>query len=78
MAEITQQFILYSFQRGSGVLRIMRLLLLTGLLVAAFIAIQAQVATPRIDVLSVKGTINPVLVDYIERGIDRAEEGFGK
>lgn len=29
---------------------------------------------PRIDVLTVKGTINPVLVDYIERGIQNAED----
>jgi len=54
--------------------KIMRLLLLVGLLVTAFIAIEAQAATPTIDVLHVEGTINPVLVDYIERGIKQAEE----
>jgi len=52
----------------------MRLLFLVGLLFTAFIAIEAQAATPTIDVLHVKGTINPVLVDYIERGIEQAEE----
>lgn len=52
----------------------MRLLLLVGLLVTAFIAIEAQAATPTIDVLHVEDTINPVLVDYIERGIKQAEE----
>lgn len=29
---------------------------------------------PKIDVLTVKGTVNPVLVDYIERGIEDAED----
>ena len=55
-------------------LKIIRLLFLVGLLFTAFIAIEAQGATPTIDVLHVKGTINPVLVDYIERGIEQAEE----
>jgi len=45
-----------------------------GLLITAFIAIGAQAATPTIDVLQVKGTINPVLVDYVKRGIDHAED----
>jgi len=51
-----------------------RLLLLMGLLVTAFIAIETQAASSRIDVLHVEGTINPVLVDYIERGITQSEE----
>ena len=55
-------------------LKIIRILLLTGLLITALISIQAQAATSTIDVLHVKGTINPVLIDYIERGIDHAEE----
>jgi len=54
--------------------KIIRILLLLGLLITASIAIEAQAASPRIDVLHVKGTINPVLVDYIERGINQAEE----
>jgi len=44
------------------------------LVLAAVISWQAQAATPRVDVLTVKGTINPVLVDYIERGIEQAED----
>ena len=48
-------------------------LILIGLLLAASIAVEAQEVNPRIDVLIVKGTINPVLVDYISRGIDQAE-----
>ena len=55
-------------------LRIIRILMLLGLLVVALIAIGAQAAGSSIVVLRVKGTINPVLVDYIERGIDQAEE----
>jgi len=55
-------------------LKIIRILLLMGLLAVAFIAIEVQAATPAIYVLEVQGTINPVLVDYIEHGIDQAEE----
>ena len=55
-------------------LKIIRFLLLLGLLTTASIAIEAQAATTTVDVLDVKGAINPVLVDYIKRGIDHAEE----
>ena len=55
--------------------KIIRLLLLMGLLIAAVIAIEVQAAAPSTYVLHVKGTINPVLVDYIERGIEQAEDG---
>ncbi|MDP6577448.1 MAG: nodulation protein NfeD [Dehalococcoidales bacterium] len=55
-------------------LRFLRIpLILTGLLLIASITVEAQAVNPRIDVLQVKGTINPVLVDYISRGIDQAE-----
>ena len=54
--------------------KIIRILLLAGLLITTFIAVEAQAAAPTIDVLHVKGTINPVLVDYIKRGIDHAED----
>ncbi len=55
--------------------RFMRLsLIITGLVLALIIALQVQAASSRIDVLTVKGTINPVLVDYIERGIEQAED----
>ncbi|MBC8429422.1 MAG: nodulation protein NfeD [Dehalococcoidia bacterium] len=54
--------------------KIIRLLLLMVLLIAASIAIEVQASTSRVDVLNVKGTINPVLVDYIRHGIDQAEE----
>jgi membrane-bound serine protease (ClpP class) len=37
-------------------------------------AVYAQTANPTVDVLHAEGTINPVLADYIERGINQAEE----
>lgn len=57
-------------------LKIIRIGLLLGLLVAASISIgtEAQAASSRIDVLHVNGTINPALANYIERGINQAEE----
>lgn len=54
--------------------RIIRILLIIiGLLLAISITARAQTASPKIDVLTIKGTINPVLVDYIGRGIEQAE-----
>jgi len=57
-------------------LRIIRLSLLFGLLVIASISIAAgaQAANSRVDVLKVKGVINPVVANYINRGITQAEE----
>jgi len=56
------------------VFRVIRILFLLGLLIAAFVAAEGRAASPTIDVLRVKGTINPVLVDYIQRGINQAEK----
>ena len=50
------------------------LLILIGLLLAVSIVARAQTGSSRVDVLTVKGTINPVLTDYISRGIEQAEE----
>ena len=57
-------------------LRTIRILLLFGLLIAALSSIiQAQAATlSTIYVLQAKGVVNPILADYIERGIKQAEE----
>jgi len=55
-------------------LKVIRIIFLLGLLTVASIAIEAHATTPTVDVLHAKGTINPVLVDYIERGISEAEE----
>jgi len=54
--------------------KFIRILLLLGLIITASIAIEAEAASSRIDVLHAEGVINPVLVDYIERGINQAEE----
>jgi len=45
-------------------------LLLLGLSAGA--SVYAQ--TPHVDVITIKGTINPVLIDYVERGIEQAED----
>jgi membrane-bound serine protease (ClpP class) len=57
-------------------LRKLRLTLLIGIVAATAIAIAsgAQAANSRIDVLEVKGVINPVTANYINRGITQAEE----
>jgi len=55
--------------------RIRRLvIILIGLLLVTSIAVRVQAESSRIDVLTVKGTINPVLVDYIGRSIEQAED----
>ncbi len=55
--------------------RIARILfILIVLLLAVSIGARAQTGSSRVDVLTVKGTINPVLTDYISRGIEQAEE----
>jgi membrane-bound serine protease (ClpP class) len=33
-----------------------------------------QAQSPHVDVITIKGTINPVLVDYVKRGIEQAED----
>jgi len=55
-------------------LKFIRISLILGLIITAFIAIDVEAASSRIDVLHAKGIINPVLVDYIERGIEQAED----
>jgi len=54
--------------------KFIRILLLLGLIITASIAIEVEAASSKIDVLHIEGVINPVLVDYIERGINQAEE----
>jgi membrane-bound serine protease (ClpP class) len=44
------------------------------LLLAVFMASGVQAQAPAVYVLTIKGTINPVLVDYVERGIQEAED----
>jgi len=55
-------------------LRTIRILLFLGLLTTGFIGTVVQASDSNIDVLHVDDTINPVLADYIERGINQAED----
>ncbi len=54
--------------------KILRWLPLLVLFILAPGAVYAQVASPTICVLHAEGTVNPVLADYIDRGIEQAEE----
>lgn len=54
--------------------RAMRIGLLLGLIATATALMGARAASPQIDVLHVKGTINPPLANYIKRGITQAED----
>ena len=54
--------------------RVIRILFLLGLMAIALVTIVAQAASPSIVVLNVKGVINPVMADYVSRGIEEAEE----
>ncbi|UCE97625.1 MAG: nodulation protein NfeD [Dehalococcoidia bacterium] len=55
-------------------LRLVRWLVLLFLLAILPSVVGAQTANSTIDVLHAEGTINPVLADYIERGINQSEE----
>jgi membrane-bound serine protease (ClpP class) len=48
------------------------------LLLALSIVSGIQAQAPHVDVLTIKGTINPVLVDYVKRGIEHAEDGSAR
>jgi membrane-bound serine protease (ClpP class) len=55
--------------------RVLYLILLLLLLLAMLpVFVYAQPDSPTVDVLHVDGVINPVLADYIDRGINQAEE----
>ena len=49
-------------------------ILLLGLLAIFSGAVAAQTSGPTITVLDVDGTINPIVVEYLERGIEQAEQ----
>ena len=44
------------------------------LIIASLSLITARAAVPAIEVLQIKGIVNPIMADYIERGIRQAEE----
>jgi membrane-bound serine protease (ClpP class) len=50
------------------------IVLFTVLLLAISVASGVRAQDRHVDVLTIKGTINPVLVDYVKRGIDNAED----
>jgi len=52
-------------------IRILALLMVTLLMVSVA---RAQTAGTSVDVITIKGTINPVLTDYVKRGVEQAEE----
>jgi len=52
----------------------MRIMVLLAFIVVACTALVARAAAPTIVVLEIKGIINPVLADYVSRGIEEAEE----
>ena len=49
-------------------------ILLLGLLAILSGAVAAQTSGPTITVLNVDGTINPIVAEYLERGIEQAEQ----
>ena len=55
-------------------LKTIRIMLLLGLLTVSLMAIGVQASSHTIVVLDVDGIINPVTADYIQRGIEEAEE----
>ncbi|UCC17318.1 MAG: nodulation protein NfeD [Dehalococcoidales bacterium] len=54
--------------------KFLRILFFAGMLITGLAASTAQAATSSVHVLTVDGTIVPVIADYIDRGIGEAEE----
>jgi len=52
----------------------LRIAFFIALIAGALLAVTAQAQGPTVKVLRVEGTIVPIVADYIERGIDQAEE----
>jgi len=57
-------------------IRVWRLLLTASLAVlwALFVTTEVAAKAPAVEVLRVKGVVNPVLADYLDRGIKKAED----
>jgi membrane-bound serine protease (ClpP class) len=54
-------------------LKVLRIFTLVGLLIISLLAIGVKADSPSVMVMDVKGIINPVMADYISRGIQEAE-----
>jgi membrane-bound serine protease (ClpP class) len=54
--------------------KVLRILLFAGMFITGLAASTAQAAAPSVHVLTVDGTIVPVIADYIDRGISEAED----
>ncbi|MFC1941762.1 nodulation protein NfeD [Chloroflexota bacterium] len=50
------------------------LLVVIALMLVASVTTSVQSASPNVSVITIKGAINPVLIDYVERGIEEAED----
>ncbi|MBI2832458.1 MAG: nodulation protein NfeD [Chloroflexi bacterium] len=53
--------------------KLIRIFLFLGLIIIGLVSLNVKAASPGITVITIKGAITPVLVDYITRGIDQAE-----
>jgi len=54
-------------------LKIFRLAVFICIFLIGAVSLAAQTGSPRVDVLHINGAINPVLADYISRGIEESE-----
>lgn len=54
--------------------KVLRILFFAGMLITGLAASTAQAATSSVHVITVDGTIVPVVADYIDRGISEAED----
>ena len=61
-------------QRMSRLVRRCGVAVLCALLLASLTVTAIQAATPGVIVITIKGIINPVMADYLARGIDQAEK----
>jgi len=55
-------------------LKVVRIIILVGMLITGLLATGVQAASPTVVVVDVEGVINPVLADFVSRGIEEAEE----